>query len=321
MTVTDQAAAEVKFRELEPREALLARLFDAMEAADEAVKGLVKHDLTALVPELEAARAEAEAALEAAEKAVEEPEAQVRAAEAGVRECAEKMTELAGSLADPDLHLRVESRRWYAEYERERNELQKKLDFAQLVAGPLHHARQEARNAYVQCCADLRALGLQIAYFPYGPDGQETDSYKLWRRDRGSLFPLLLNWDHKSPPSWPAAMTALRLACLATGYRGEDLPTEAEKAGMGPEEFRHGRRDEYPARPGAVDGRGHSSGQGWDSRTQPWNVARAASRITAPLPRYRVMRVSPIIGRCPRRGTSGSGRGRWLCRSDYLRVG
>ena len=229
MTVTDQAAAEVKFRELEPREVLLARLFDAMEAADEAVKGLVKHDLTALVPELEAARAEAEAALEAAEKAVEEPEAQVRAAEAGVRECAEKMTELAGSLADPDLHLRVESRRWYAEYERERNELQKKLDFAQLVAGPLHHARQEARNAYVQCCADLRALGLQIAYFPYGPDGQETDSYKLWRRDRGSLFPLLLNWDRESS-EWPAAMTALRLACLATGYRGEDLPTEAEKA-------------------------------------------------------------------------------------------
>ena len=221
----------MEFRELPPREVLLARLFDAMEAETEAVMGLVKHDLAPRLPELEAAKDKAEAAVEVAENAVEELEAEARAVEAEVRECAGKMTELAGSLADPDLHLRVESRRWYAEYERERDELQKKLDFAQLALQPLYHARQEARNAYERADAEVRMLMLQLTFFPFGPDGQETDSYKLWRRDRGSLFPLLLNWEQGSP-EWAAAMESLRMACLATGYRGEDLPDKALEAAM-----------------------------------------------------------------------------------------
>jgi len=217
MTTAIIGGVEAEVRELASREDLLRQALDALAAYDRAVRGLIAHDLTDQGPVLRESRDKARARLTAAEDALAGPEQAVKALEDELADCDREMADLSACADGDDRRARVRARAMLAEYERERSDLVKKLDFALGQVSELRVPRDLARTSCEVIEAAFEGLLWAIAADQYGPAGQQTGAYQVWRLRAGRLAPVL--WDFRTDhDEWPAAVEFLRELCVRSGH-------------------------------------------------------------------------------------------------------
>lgn len=216
------------------RDELLKRLADAQAEQEAVTMALIVTELDNIYSGLGEAEEAQAGRLGAAIDALGEPLSQLTGVDAKIAaaqdRCAGLRQELArldgddddddapGKMAAAKMHL--------AEWEARVTRLRSKRDFADSGFQPLYEQRDSARKALgVVQAAKRRVLAAMLD--PFGdPLAQQTEAYTSFRAPM--LGPVLLQRDLESP-EWDQALEQLREWCRRSGYRTDDLPSEAEQ--------------------------------------------------------------------------------------------
>lgn len=171
MTTATIAGVEAEVRELAPLEELVRQALDHLAGYDRAVRGMVIHGLSAQGAGLRESRDKARARLAAAEDPVATWEVAVKHLEEDLADCDREIAVVAARADGPDRRNRVQARALLAEYDRERSDLVKKLDFNRARLAELRVPRDQAQAACEVIDAALEGLVWAIAADQYGPRG------------------------------------------------------------------------------------------------------------------------------------------------------
>lgn len=206
----------------------IASLFDAISLVDQCVAQLIIDDLADMQFPLEENQEKAAKRLSQAVEAMGGPNAHLVTLDRDIAHAESRSAEYGKLLDSADPDERAQARWRKSEWDAELDSLRQKRQSAHEDMLPFIAEWDKAKADLKAADEALTGLALNMADPFKGVVAQGTPAYQVWRKQSGNLVPLLLANDRDNP-EFQQAVNLLEQCCLRSGYRTDNLPTNAEQ--------------------------------------------------------------------------------------------